>query len=54
MRRYNTGEPIMLDDFREAYWWLRDSTPEDARIMVRSEQRNNTLLVLLGHLTTCY
>ena len=33
--RSNTGEPIMLDDFREAYWWLRDNTPEDARIMVR-------------------
>ena len=21
------------DDFREAYWWLRDNTPEDARVM---------------------
>jgi|AntAceMinimDraft_12_1070368.scaffolds.fasta_scaffold169532_1 hypothetical protein len=24
---------MMLDDFREAYWWLRDTTPEDARVM---------------------
>ena len=23
----------MLDDFRESYWWLRDNTPEDSRIM---------------------
>lgn len=27
------GKPVILDDFREAYWWLRDNTPEDARIM---------------------
>jgi dolichyl-diphosphooligosaccharide--protein glycosyltransferase len=31
--RSNTGEPMMLDDFRESYWWLRDNTPEDARVM---------------------
>lgn len=24
---------VMVDDYREAYWWLRDNTPEDARIM---------------------
>eukprot|EP00967_Tisochrysis_lutea_P110784 scaffold173633_cov27-Tisochrysis_lutea.AAC.2 len=23
----------MVDDYREAYWWLRDHTPEDARVM---------------------
>eukprot|EP00930_Biecheleria_cincta_P005737 TRINITY_DN10667_c0_g1_i1.p1 TRINITY_DN10667_c0_g1~~TRINITY_DN10667_c0_g1_i1.p1 ORF type:complete len:650 (+),score=80.68 TRINITY_DN10667_c0_g1_i1:243-1952(+) len=23
----------MIDDYREAYWWLRDHTPEDARVM---------------------
>ena len=23
----------MVDDYREAYWWLRDNTPEDARVM---------------------
>jgi dolichyl-diphosphooligosaccharide--protein glycosyltransferase len=29
----NDGRPILMDDYREAYWWLRDNTPEDARIM---------------------
>lgn len=29
----HTGETIIIDDFREAYWWLRDNTPEDARIV---------------------
>jgi dolichyl-diphosphooligosaccharide--protein glycosyltransferase len=24
---------VMIDDFREAYFWLRDNTPEDARVM---------------------
>jgi dolichyl-diphosphooligosaccharide--protein glycosyltransferase len=28
-----TGEIIIYDDFREAYWWLRDNTPEDSRVM---------------------
>ena len=23
----------MVDDYREAYWWLRDHTPKDARVM---------------------
>ena len=27
------GRPMLMDDYREAYWWLRDNTPEDARIM---------------------
>eukprot|EP00040_Diaphanoeca_grandis_P031426 m.188033 g.188033 ORF g.188033 m.188033 type:complete len:240 (+) comp32328_c0_seq1:1611-2330(+) len=27
------GNQIILDDFREAYWHLRDHTPEDARVM---------------------
>jgi len=27
------GVPIIIDDFREAYWWLRDHTPEDSRVM---------------------
>jgi dolichyl-diphosphooligosaccharide---protein glycosyltransferase len=27
------GEKIMIDDYREAYWWLRDNTPEDSRVM---------------------
>jgi len=32
-RNRNTGETVVMDDYREAYWWLRDNTPEDARIM---------------------
>jgi dolichyl-diphosphooligosaccharide--protein glycosyltransferase len=27
------GTVVTLDDYREAYWWLRDKTPDDARIM---------------------
>jgi len=27
------GETIIVDDYREAYWWLRDNTPQDARVM---------------------
>jgi dolichyl-diphosphooligosaccharide--protein glycosyltransferase len=27
------GSYIVIDDYREAYWWLRDNTPEDARVM---------------------
>jgi dolichyl-diphosphooligosaccharide--protein glycosyltransferase len=27
------GEKIIVDDYREAYWWLRDNTPKDARVM---------------------
>jgi dolichyl-diphosphooligosaccharide--protein glycosyltransferase len=27
------GSTVMVDDYREAYWWLRDRTPEDARVM---------------------
>jgi dolichyl-diphosphooligosaccharide--protein glycosyltransferase len=27
------GLTVTIDDYREAYWWLRDNTPEDARIM---------------------
>ena len=31
--RLRDGRVIKLDDYREAYWWLRDNTPEDARVM---------------------
>lgn len=31
--RTREGQIIKVDDYREAYWWLRDNTPEDARIM---------------------
>ena len=27
------GSTVMVDDYREAYWWLGKNTPEDARIM---------------------
>eukprot|EP00127_Corallochytrium_limacisporum_P001943 Clim_evm98s88 gene=Clim_evmTU98s88 len=26
------GSRVIIDDFREAYWWLRTNTPEDTRI----------------------
>ena len=27
------GSRIIFDDFREAYWWLRMNTKEDAKVM---------------------
>lgn len=27
------GSKIKIDDFREAYWWLRDNTPKSSRVM---------------------
>ena len=27
------GEQIIIDDYREAYFWLKEQTPEDARVM---------------------
>lgn len=27
------GSPAVIDDFREAYYWLRMNTPEDAKVM---------------------
>jgi dolichyl-diphosphooligosaccharide---protein glycosyltransferase len=27
------GTNVMVDDYREAYWWLRDKTPEDSRVL---------------------
>eukprot|EP00435_Cladocopium_sp_Y103_P023470 s1361_g5.t1 len=32
-RRTEDGEVILIDDYRQAYWWLRDQTPEDSRVM---------------------
>lgn len=29
----NDGTEVMVDDYREAYWYLRDQTPEDSRVM---------------------
>jgi len=31
--RTHDGSRIIFDDFREAYWWLRENTNEDAKIM---------------------
>lgn len=31
--RTRSGEDVIVDDYREAYHWVRDNTPEDARIM---------------------
>ena len=31
--RAKSGEEVLVDDYREAYIWLRENTPEDARIM---------------------
>ena len=33
MARLQTGQEIIVDDYREAYFWLRDHTPADARVM---------------------
>ena len=31
--RKKDGTIVNVDDYREAYWWIRDNTPEDSRIM---------------------
>jgi len=31
--RTRSGQTITIDDYRDAYLWLKDNTPEDARIM---------------------
>jgi len=31
--RNKDGQEVIIDDFREAYWWLRDNTPADSRVM---------------------
>jgi dolichyl-diphosphooligosaccharide--protein glycosyltransferase len=28
-----SGEAVIVDDYRDCYWWLRDNTPEDSRVM---------------------
>jgi len=50
--RTHDGSRIIFDDFREAYWWLRQNTPEDAKIMSWwdygyqiSSMANRTILV---------
>jgi dolichyl-diphosphooligosaccharide--protein glycosyltransferase len=34
--RSKDNQVVKIDDYREAYWWLRDNTPEDARICGKS------------------
>lgn len=31
--RQSNGDKVIFDDFREAYYWLRHNTPEDAKVM---------------------
>ncbi len=31
--RVKDGSVVKIDDYREAYWWIRDNTPKDARVM---------------------
>jgi len=31
--RLNSGEQVIVDDYREAYFWLRDKTPPSSRVM---------------------
>ncbi|GBG25029.1 Dolichyl-diphosphooligosaccharide--protein glycosyltransferase subunit stt3 [Hondaea fermentalgiana] len=31
--RTRDGRTVLVDDYREAYFWLRDNTPADARVM---------------------
>lgn len=34
--RSGDGSQIIFDDFREAYYWLRQNTPEDAKVKISS------------------
>jgi len=31
--RTNDGKAVLVDDYRDAYRWLKDNTPEDARVL---------------------
>ena len=33
LKRHKDGKEILIDDYREAYWWLRDNTSQDSRVM---------------------
>ena len=33
------GSRIIFDDFREAYYWLRQNTPEDAKVTIFRSRR---------------
>eukprot|EP00554_Chaetoceros_debilis_P004761 CAMPEP_0194095368 /NCGR_PEP_ID=MMETSP0149-20130528/56790_1 /TAXON_ID=122233 /ORGANISM="Chaetoceros debilis, Strain MM31A-1" /LENGTH=962 /DNA_ID=CAMNT_0038781309 /DNA_START=608 /DNA_END=3496 /DNA_ORIENTATION=- len=28
-----SGKTVVVDDYRDCYWWIRDNTPQDSRIM---------------------
>lgn len=30
---FKTQDGRIIDDYREAYWWLRDRTPKSARVL---------------------
>lgn len=32
----NNGQTIIMNDYLDAYFWLRDKTPKDARVMAWS------------------
>lgn len=32
-RNYQTGDKHIIDDFRDAYYWLRKNTDQDAKIL---------------------
>merc|ERR1712168_618802 len=57
--RGHDGSRIIFDDFREAYYWLRHNTPEDAKVMswwdygyqITRELDVNYVLVIFGGLT---
>jgi dolichyl-diphosphooligosaccharide--protein glycosyltransferase len=50
--KLQSGEVIMVDDYRDAYFWLRDNTPEDARIMAwwdcKLRYKKDPFLLLIG------
>ncbi len=31
--KLGNGREVMVNDYQEAYWWLRDNTPKDSRVM---------------------
>merc|ERR1719335_921857 len=36
MSRQSDGSAVIIDDYREAYWWLRDNTAADAGVTNRT------------------
>jgi dolichyl-diphosphooligosaccharide---protein glycosyltransferase len=49
--RTRDGAIVTLDDYREAYWWIRDNTPNDARIMAWWDCTSSNMGSILGVLT---